>query len=262
MHNNLPLQLWLARTDKFSFAELWDQHAACLPRQEKEKVLSYKFDKDRILSLVSKVMLRTLLSIHVPMKGAVDWRFATNRFGKPFVEGSAEEKRLRFNLSHTSGMVACGVSVDNEIGVDVEVINKRESIFDIVQTVFTAKEIASLQAFSNIEDRFRHFFRLWTLKEAYIKCVGEGFSMSLQEFEFDLREGKIVFVQSSDRSAQTPPAFCSALFEQHMLSIAVQSGASNPVNIDVRDFSDLKNAKPTDIQFDLSSTRPSGQGEI
>lgn len=255
MHNNQPIQLWLARTGECSFGELWDRHADYLPQQEKDKVLSYKFDKDRILSLVSKVMLRTLLSTHFPAKNTIDWCFSANRFGKPFIDGSDDERRLQFNLSHTDGMVACALSVDNEIGVDVEVINKKESLFDIEQTVFTAREVTSLHSYTHGEDRFRHFFRLWTLKEAYIKYIGGGLSIPLQEFEFEFQKGKIIFKKRNDNPAQTPPAFCSALIApRHILSIAMQSANSSVVNIDMKDFSDLKNAKPIDIQFDLSST--------
>lgn len=255
MHNNQSIQLWLARTGDCSFGELWDRHAACLPQQEKDKVLSYKFDKDRILSLVSKVMLRTLLSTQFPAKNSIDWCFSANRFGKPFIDGSDDESRLKFNLSHTEGLVACALSVDNEVGVDVEVINKKESLFDIEQTVFTTREVASLQTYAHKEDRFKHFFRLWTLKEAYIKYIGGGFSIPLQEFEFEFQKGRIIFVKRNDNPAQTPPAFYSALMApRHALSIAVQSTNSSVLNIDMRDFSDLKNAKPIDIPFDLSST--------
>lgn len=251
MHNSHPLQLWLARTDEFSFEELWDKHNSCLPQQEKEKVLSYKFDKDRILSLVSKIMLRTMLSSRFPGKRSESWRFASNRYGKPFIEENDAVTPLYFNLSHTEGLVACLVSTNGNVGVDVEIISNRETILEIAPTVFTPNELNALSAG---EDRILYFYRLWTLKEAYIKYMGKGLSIPLQDFEFTMMDKKIAFQANDSELARKIPAFVSALFQpRHVLSIAVQPSAAGGIVIDTRDFTDLACAREIDIGFDLFS---------
>lgn len=252
MLNNHPLQLWFARTDTASFAELWDKHASDLPQQEKEKVLSYKFDKDRILSLVSKVMLRTMLTSHFPGKDPKTWQFTTNYYGKPFIAENDQAAPLYFNLSHTEGLVACAVSINGDVGVDVETLNSRETILEIAPSVFTPNE---LDALSGKENQIQYFYRLWTLKEAYIKHQGKGLSIPLQDFEFTLRDRKIEFRAIDNKLIQHVPSFVSTLFQpRHMLSIALQPGRADSIVIHTRDFSDLKNARPINIQFDLYST--------
>ncbi len=250
MINTPTLNLWFAQTEKLSFPEIWETHSPLLPQRDKEKILAYRFDKDRILSLVSRVMVRRMLSSLVPDKAPESWHFSTKRFGKPFIEGTGDETQLQFNLSHTNGLVACAVAPDIPIGIDVEVISDKLSTLEMAPTVFTASELADLQALAGRQEQFRYFYRLWTLKEAYLKCVGDGLSMPLQGFEFSLREAKIKFKTTSENREQHPITFCSTRFNaEHMLSIAVQT--ENRFDIEARDFSDLQHPLPTDIFFDF-----------
>ena len=50
---------------------------------------------------------------------AAEWRFVIDKGGKPRIDPCHGRPDLQFNLSHTRGFVACAVTRDNAIGVDV-----------------------------------------------------------------------------------------------------------------------------------------------
>ena len=90
---------------------------------------------------------------------------AREESGKPFFPGF---RALHFNLSHSGPLALCGVG-GAPLGVDLEVLRPR-------------REGLARYALSEAEyDFFRQqggdwgaFYTLWTLKEARVKCTGQG----------------------------------------------------------------------------------------
>ena len=99
--------------------------------------------------------------------------------GKPFVDG------LRFNLSHSGARALIALSVDCEVGADVELPRPRRTD-DIARRFFAPGEIARLFAIAEPAARQAEFFRLWTCKEAFLKVTGEGLSRSTRSYEIEL----------------------------------------------------------------------------
>ncbi len=104
--------------------------------------------------------------------------------GKPYLPGSD----IHFNISHSSGIAACIVS-GRECGIDCEAVKKYRP--GVVRRVCSEKEKAMLEAVSE-EERPQLFYRLWTLKEAYVKMLGIGISYPMAEAEFLFSGGKII----------------------------------------------------------------------
>ena len=96
------------------------------------------------------------------------------------------EGGLRFNLSHTDGLVVCLVAVEREIGVDVEHTARAGSVgIEIAERFSSPSEVAELRSLPFADQRSR-FFDYWTLKEAYIKARGLGLHLPLDQFSFHL----------------------------------------------------------------------------
>ncbi|MBQ6266383.1 MAG: 4'-phosphopantetheinyl transferase superfamily protein [Clostridia bacterium] len=93
--------------------------------------------------------------------------------GKPF----CPDTPLRFSLSHSGDLVAMAVS-DREIGVDLERL--RPVRLD------AARRIAVPAELDYIGDDPRRFLQIWTLKEAYFKCIGTGLMGREQEISFSV----------------------------------------------------------------------------
>lgn len=134
--------------------------------------------------LVGRALLRTTLSRYAPVP-AKAWVFTTNAYGCPYVSEPASFRALRFNLSHTAGLVACAVTSGGEVGIDVENTARQVDPLELAPTVFAKPEIEQVAATPQT-DRRALFFAYWTLKEAYIKARGLGVSLALDGFWFDL----------------------------------------------------------------------------
>lgn len=100
--------------------------------------------------------------------------------GKPFL---ADLPDIHFNLSHSGDYIACAFS-DREIGLDLQEHSRtRISILRIAGRFFSPEEHAAVLALppdekeinpDNSACRLPFFYRLWSIKEAYLKYLGCG----------------------------------------------------------------------------------------
>ena len=141
-----------------------------LPEKRKEKILRYRFVEKRIQGLGAGLLLEYVLQFHG--KCSKDIRFGEN--GKP------ELDNFFFNLSHAGDIVICAVS-DKDVGCDVEKVSTEPK--GIAEKFFCISENEHLNHLEGME-RVDEFFRIWTLKESYMKMTGEGMRLELNRMEF------------------------------------------------------------------------------
>ena len=101
--------------------------------------------------------------------------FARNENGKPFFT----DIPVYYNLSHSADRVMCAVS-RSPVGCDVEKIRKVSD--SIAARFYHPEEAALLDGIEDISERERLFFRIWTLKESFVKCIGDGFGIPFESF--------------------------------------------------------------------------------
>ena len=82
------------------------------------------------------------------------------------------------------------VTVGKSIGVDIELCRPIAED-DFPDQCLTAAERNALRAIEPA-DRPAAFYRLWTLKEAFLKATGEGLSRPMSSVEFDMSPGRPV----------------------------------------------------------------------
>lgn len=104
--------------------------------------------------------------------------FGTEKNGKPFAKGLD----IHFNISHSGDLVVCAVS-DKEIGIDIEKIRS------INPRVF--EKFADKKEVEYINSHKNGLFEIWTLKEAYFKCIGTGLGADIKNVSFDITESNV-----------------------------------------------------------------------
>jgi 4'-phosphopantetheinyl transferase len=104
--------------------------------------------------------------------------------GKPLLAAKFADKGLLFNLSHSQDLALCGVSYQNQIGVDLEYIRTMSDLEGLAKRFFSSREYEYLRLISPQEQQ-QIFFRYWTCKEAYLKATGDGL-VQLEEIEISL----------------------------------------------------------------------------
>lgn len=134
--------------------------------------------------LAARALLRTRLRYYTGVP-ELEWRFAENQYGRPHIVEPAEFRHIRFNLSHTRGLVTCAFSTMHEIGVDIENATRELDFWDLASSCFAPREVDDMRSRPPHELRAT-FFSYWTLKEAYIKARGMGLAIPLDSFWFDL----------------------------------------------------------------------------
>ncbi len=177
------IHLFFTRADEILDPDLLARYRSVLSKEEIQKVDRYRFQKDRRLSLTARALLRYLLSEYTGQAPG-GFSFIINKYGKPSLVSDPSGLDIRFNLSHSSGMVVCGLTIGHDIGVDVENSDRKVDLA-ISRRFFSEHEANQVDACPDPLKKER-FFDIWTLKEAYIKARGKGLSIPLDSFSFDL----------------------------------------------------------------------------
>lgn len=102
--------------------------------------------------------------------------------GKPVAKVAGQPVDTGFNVSHSGRHGLVAISGHNCLGVDVEERIPNRDLVGIGSLVCGPAERRRL---GNVEgrDRVRLFYRLWSMKEALIKALGAGFSLSPTGFQ-------------------------------------------------------------------------------
>lgn len=129
------------------------------------------------LSLGAGLLLRHALRERGLDPDAV--RVEPGAHGKPYLP---DVPNVCFNLSHSGEYALCAVS-DHPVGCDVEKLAAPE--LRVAERFFAPEELALLRAEHDAAAQARLFYRLWTLKESFLKATGLGLSLPLDCFSVD-----------------------------------------------------------------------------
>jgi len=180
------VHIWFTRPLSTQQPELLQHYKRILTPDELARQQRYRFEKDQHDALITRAFVRDVLS-HYADIAPQDWRFVKGEKDKP--EIANPPLPLRFNLSHTYNFIACAVTLNNDIGLDVEHIARDNDILAIADRYFSPSEVKELFSLPEPSQRSR-FFDYWTLKESYIKACGLGLAIPLDHFSFSIGAAK------------------------------------------------------------------------
>lgn len=150
---------------------------ATLSRFEHERAARFVFERDRRRYLASHCALRQLLSTRIGT-AAEQLVFDDGPFGKPALRNPPH---CAFNLSHSEDVAVVAMADQGEIGVDVEMLRPMPDAIELARENFSAAECAEL-AVTPAEHQSLAFLLGWTRKEACLKAIGSGLSITPNMF--------------------------------------------------------------------------------
>ncbi len=111
-----------------------------------------------------------------------DVEFTFGPRGKP----ALRDGRIRFNMAHSSNLAIYAFTQDCEIGIDIEKMRSIPDLEQIADRYFCSAERSEVLSNKDSSARHEAFFRCWTRKEAYVKAVGTGLYLPLNQFQTTL----------------------------------------------------------------------------
>lgn len=107
-----------------------------------------------------------------------------------------------FSIAHSGRWVACAVSAQTALGLDIEVRDPQRDLAALAAQAFDADEMAQWARFQDVDEerRVAGFYSLWSWKEARFK-LGE----TVQAHRLDLPHEELSVVLCSALPLKAPP---------------------------------------------------------
>lgn len=221
------IHLWCVSDTDITCTIQLSNYYSLLKSEERLQYSRFVHKADKNQYLVTRALIRYVLSTYDHSVQPEQWEFLKNSFGKPYIANHTKLP-LKFNISHSKGMVVMAVTLFQDIGVDVENTTRKVDYIDIAKNYFSKIESEIMKL--NNHNESNYFYTLWTLKEAYIKARGMGLSIPLNSFSFILSKNDDINIKSKiiDNDKSQNWNFWQVIpSSQHIIAIAVNNSNSN-----------------------------------
>lgn len=163
-----------------------------ISKERRQKVDGFRMMKDKRLSLAAGILFNQGLKEYGLSRNTV--KLAEGENGKPYL---LDYPDIYFNISHSEQKVLVVFS-DVEIGCDIEYVAALKDL-GVAERFFCKSEYAYLLEQEEGEQAAA-FYRLWTLKESFLKATGLGLKLSLDKFCIKIGEEIWVEQQVNNKS--------------------------------------------------------------
>jgi 4'-phosphopantetheinyl transferase len=228
------VDVWFAHESLLDDAQVATRFAALLDIDERARHDRMAHESGRRQRLLARGLTRELLSRYEPAVAPRDWRIERDPGGRPRLTPPFAATGLNFNVAHTPGLVVVALGRVARLGVDVEASDKRVPL-SVAHRYFSPGEVAALEAMPP-DARPRRFLRLWTLKEAYLKAVGQGLPGGLDRMTFTLGADAHIGFRHDDDADADRWVFREFSLGVFLLAVACQDPAVSAADVQLRDY--------------------------
>ncbi|MFC7396880.1 4'-phosphopantetheinyl transferase family protein [Chelatococcus sp. GCM10030263] len=164
-----------------------DPFGSALPLSsaEEARAMEFRFLRDAHRFRVAMWMRRSVLGRYLdrdPAKIA----FRAGAYGRPELDETGEPSRLRFNASHSDTLSILAVTLQDDVGVDIEIPRPLPDCVQLARDTFHPLEVRAIEGVAGQAEREAAFYRCWTRKEALAKAVGLGFHLPFNSFAVEV----------------------------------------------------------------------------
>jgi len=151
--------------------------------EERQRAARYRQAGDRHNFVLGRNLIHHLLR---PRGSSAPCSVSLGPRGKPFLPGAPA-----YNLSHSGRWVACVVSPEEPVGIDVETFARLKDYRELLALITHPAERRYIEQ-APAEHRLTLFKRCWTRKEAILKATGDGLSDNLHAIDVCLERNEPV----------------------------------------------------------------------
>ncbi len=173
--------------------ETRDRLSDLLPPDERRRAGRFTLIQDRDLHIVAHALLAYAI---LTIQGKLPGNYARTIYGKP----ELNQGSLSFSLSHTRGIAACALVRNGDVGVDIERFDRSIDVDEIADFALAPRERVWIDSLSGTQ-RAEAFFSLWTMKEAFVKATGRGFTTRLSTIAISVEEQRLLSSETEDPRA-------------------------------------------------------------
>ena len=184
--------LFIPRSECYDFLNL----------EEKIRLSRIQNEKDRDKFILCHGCLHLVAGRYLQID-PVHVKFIQGENGKLFL-ASYPGEQLYFNLSHSDKYALFAFGDTKNIGIDIEFVQHVAEINLMSRSIMTDREFLIWTSFpDSLKEKL--FYRIWTLKEAYVKALGLGLTKNLVSFDvlncinYDKFDFSIDLVKLDDR---------------------------------------------------------------
>lgn len=160
---------------------------SCIQPEEKQRLSKFVFKNDFKSSLIGRLMMRKFVHEALDLSYK-EVRFLRDEKGKPYLNNT----KISFNVSHQGNFAVFAAEIgDVVLGVDVMKLEysggkKLNEFFRLMTRHFAPNEWAAIKKAGNDKNQIAMFCRHWALKESYVKALGVGITVDLQDISFKI----------------------------------------------------------------------------
>lgn len=170
--------------------EQWLAATRCITADELERIHRFVYQRDAKFALIGRLLIRFILS-KAFQRSSSSFVIERTTARRPYVISNPS---FDFNLSHHYQLVCIAGTFDGQIGCDTmeyrvnhPARDSIESTTNLLRQSFTQNEYDFILKTSSDETvRVQHFYRLWSLKESYVKWLGQGVAYPLAQLNFSI----------------------------------------------------------------------------
>jgi 4'-phosphopantetheinyl transferase len=152
-----------------------------LTNEDRRRAARFRQAGDRHNFVLGRNLVHHLVS---PRGAPAPRTFSVGPHGKPFLPGAPA-----YNLSHSGRWVACAVSRDEPVGIDVETFARLKDYRELLAVITHPAERRYIEQAPS-DHRLALFKRCWTRKEALLKAIGKGLGDDLHAIDVCLEQNE------------------------------------------------------------------------
>ncbi|WP_034328790.1 4'-phosphopantetheinyl transferase family protein [Alkaliphilus transvaalensis] len=218
-----------ANISKDQFNQLMER----ISQEKRIRIKKFYHLMDLKRSLIADILVRCEIRKKVGLLNQAI-NFEVNSYGKPYLKGIDD---FYFNISHAGDwvVIACDHAT---LGVDIEEIKPVD--LAIAKRFFSNEEYKDLIAIEKAS-QLDYFYKLWALKESFIKAVGRGLSIPLDAFSFKLNgdDIKISFNTVEDYTNKNYYFKMYNIDAKYQMALCTSQRDASPEEVNLINLNDL-----------------------